>query len=426
MQFTESEPIHDDEKSEATDEIQKLTFHRADRSMAELKRLKEKGRLIIRPIWQRNFVWNRKQSSLLIESFLIDMPIPVIYLALNSENKYEVVDGQQRLTSVFNFIDGELELTGLEVRNDLNGCRYEDLQEHLQDKLTDSTITSIELSADTPRVAMRSMFERLNTKGTRLNAMEIRNCVYQGGLNDLIRELAENRDFKECVNTPKLSTRMKDRELVLRFMAFYQLSYNRAKRGLKSFFDRFYDAFQNPKEEIISEYRAQFTKAIKASYTIFGDRGFRVDPEKSRGFKPAIFQVMMVSFTDYDLGLLTRSADSIFEEYLDLLQTDSHWVECVTNFPDDYDRISYAFDTWKERLKEAVKNAEPNDSQRCFSRAEKEAMFDRSDFCEICGQKISHINDATLDHDRHWWRGGKTVLENARLVHRHCNATRPN
>ena len=221
MQFTESEPIHDDDQSEATDQIQKLTFQRADRSLADLKRLKEKERLIIRPIWQRNFVWNRRQSSLLIESFLIGMPVPVIYLARNSENKFEVVDGQQRLSSVFDFIDGELELTGLEVRSDLNDCKYGELPEELQDKLTDSTISSIELSADTPRVAMRSMFERLNTNGTPLNAMEIRNCVYQGGLNDLIRELAELDDFKQCVNKSGLSRRMEDRELVLRFIAFY-------------------------------------------------------------------------------------------------------------------------------------------------------------------------------------------------------------
>ena len=250
--------------------------------------------------------------------------------------------------------------------------------------------------------------------------------VYQGRLNDLIIELAEFKDFKQCVNVKGISTRMKDRELVLRFMAFYQLSYNRAKRGLKTFFDGFYDAFQNPKEDIINEFRAQFKKATRVSYTIFGDKGFRVDPEKSHGFKPAIFQVLMVSFTDYDIGQLMRSSDAIFEEYLDLVQTDEDWVECVTNFPDDYAHISYAFDTWKDRLKQAIKDEEPNDSQRCFSRAEKEAMFDRDDFCEICGQKISHINDATLDHDKHWWRGGKTVPDNARLVHRYCNATRPN
>ena len=426
MQFTESEPIHDDDQSEATDQIQKLTFQRADRSLADLKRLKEKERLIIRPIWQRNFVWNRRQSSLLIESFLIGMPVPVIYLARNSENKFEVVDGQQRLSSVFDFIDGELELTGLEVRSDLNDCKYGELPEELQDKLTDSTISSIELSADTPRVAMRSMFERLNTNGTPLNAMEIRNCVYQGGLNDLIRELAELDDFKQCVNKSGLSRRMEDRELVLRFIAFYQLSYERARGGLKKFLDGMCENYQNPKKEIIDEYRKQFKQAVRVAFTVFGDRGFRLDPTKTSGFKASIFQALMVSFANYDVGQLRRSRESIFEEYLDMVQTDPVWVEYVSNHTGDYTRISYAFTAWKARLKEAVKDTEPNDPQRCFSRALKEEMFDRSDFCKICGQKISHINDATLDHDKHWWRGGKTVPENARLVHRDCNATRPN
>ena len=424
MQFTDSEP--DNEELESTNAIQKLSFHRADRSLADLKRLKEKGRLIIRPIWQRNFVWNRRQSSLLIESFLIDMPIPVIYLALNNENKFEVVDGQQRLNSVFNFIDGKLELTGLEVRADLNGCRYEDLPDPLQDKLVDSTISSIELSADTPRVAMRSMFERLNTNGTPLNAMEIRNCVYQGGLNDLIRELAELDDFKQCVNKSGLSRRMQDRELVLRFIAFYQLSYERARGGLKKFLDGMCENYQSPKKETLDDYSKQFKKAIRVAFTVFGDRAFRLDPTKTIGFKASIFQVLMVSFADYDVGQLMRSSDAIFEEYLDMVHTDPDWEEFVTNHTGDYTRISYAFTTWKDRLKEAVKDTEPNDSERCFSRALKEEMFERNDVCESCGLKISHVNDAALDHDEHWWRGGKTVPDNARLVHRYCNATRPN
>ena len=425
MQSTSSAAINNKEL-EATSMIEKLSFHRADRSLAELKRLKEKGRLIIRPIWQRNFVWNRKQSSLLIESFLIDMPIPVIYLALNSEHKYEAVDGQQRLNSVFNFIDGKLELTGLEVKKSLNGCRYTDLPEPLQDKLLDSTISSIELSADTPQAAMHSMFKRLNTNGTPLNAMEIRNCVYQGGLNDLIIELAELDNFKQSVNKSSLPRRMTDRELVLRFIAFYQLSHERARGGLKKFLDGVYENYRNPKKETIDEYRKQFKKAVKVAFTVFGDKAFRLDTTKTDGFKASIFQVLTVSFADYDEGQLMRSKGAIFEEYLDMVNTDKKWVEYVTNHTSDYTHISYAFSTWKDRLREAVKDTEPNDSQRCFTRALKEDMFKQSDVCGICGEKISHIDDAALDHDRHWWRGGKTVPDNARLVHRYCNATRPN
>lgn len=426
MQSTVSGVIDAPDELESTSEIQKLSFHRADRSLAELRRLKERGRLIIRPIWQRNFVWSRKQSSMLIESFLLDMPVPVIYLARNSENKFEVVDGQQRLSSVINFIDGDLELTGLEVKNDLNGCKFEHLPEHLQDKLTDSTINSIELTADTPRVAMRSMFERLNTNGTPLNAMEIRNCVYQGTLNELIIDLAGDQSFKDCVNKGGMERRMQDRELVLRFLAFYQLSYERARGGLKKFLDGMCENYENPNEQILKDYRTKFKDATRVALSVFGDTGFRLDPTKTSGFRASIFQVLMVSFANHDVGQLMRSRERIFEEYLDLVQTDPKWVEYVTNHTGDYTRIEYAFSAWKDRLKEAVKEEAPNDPQRCFSYALKKEMFEQNNFCEICDQHISHINDAAMDHHRHWWRGGRTVPENARLVHRYCNATRPN
>ena len=136
--------------------------------------------------------------------------------------------------------------------------------------------------------------------------------------------------------------------------------------------------------------------------------------------------MICVSFTDHDLGVLTRSADSIFEEYLDLISTDNRWVDYVSRSTGDYSRISYAFETWESRLKEALKDFEPNDSIRLFSRELKENLYKQSKVCKICGQQIALIDDAALDHDKHYWRGGKTVPENARLVHRHCNATRPN
>jgi hypothetical protein len=267
------------------------------------------------------------------------------------------------------------------------------------------------------------IFERLNTGGVILNEMEIRNCLYRGKLNNLIKELALLNEFKECVNQKNIHKRMKDRSLILRFLAFYQMNYLNARRGLKAFFNEFCDTYRNPGEEKLNEFRNQFKKAIKAAYTIFGNRGFRLTT-KSPSVNASVFQVICVSFTRYDLGALTRSADAIYEEYLDLVSTDEHWVNCVSRSTGDSNRISYAFETWKTRLEQVMENSEPNDSTRLFSRALKEDLYRQSDVCKICEQKISLIDDAVLDHDKHYWRGGQTVPENARLVHRHCNATR--
>ena len=402
----------------------KILCQKNDRSLSKFYEWYKKERLALNPDWQRNYVWNEKKASLLIESFLMEIPVPLIYLAETNESKYEVIDGQQRLSSVFKFFDNEYNLRGLKINEDLNGCYFRDLKESLQDKLSDRILSSIELPAGTPNNLMFELFERLNTGGVNLNKMEVRNCVYGGKLIDLVKELAGFNKFLLCVSQKSLSKRMKDRELVLRFLAFHKQNYGRS--GLTAFLNEFCEYYRNASDKTLNEFRSQFRKAINASFTIFGDKGFRLDPKSDKGFKASIFQVMTASFADYKLEQLTRSADAIFEEYLNLVQTDSRWVEYVSNHTSDYSRITYAFDTWKQNLKEAVKNSEPNDSKRCFSRALKEELFEQNNTCKLCNQKISHIHDAAIDHIEHYWRGGRTVPENARLVHRDCNQRRPN
>ena len=426
--MTDDDKHIEDGASKHEDLKEQVSSKKGERSLNELESWSKDGQLTLNPIWQRNQVWTPTRSSLFIESLLMDMPIPVIYLSLNNESKYDVIDGQQRLSAVFDFFDGKYKLRNLDIMEDLNGCKFIDLQPSLQRKLRNYLISTVEVSIAAPKL-MFEMFHRLNTGGVKLNEMEIRNCIYQGTLNDLIKELAQHSDFVDCVNQKNLSKRMKDRDLVLRFLAFYQLGYKNARKGIKAFLNELCDAYRDAKPEKLNEYRKSFKNAVKAAFTIFGNRGFRLKlhGQKGGGINASVFQVITVSFTEYDLGQLTRSADSIYEEYLDLIETDTEWIDCVSTQTNAPKRILKAFETWNARLKEAVKDSEPNDSKRLFSRELKEDMFKQNNqVCVICRQKISHINDAVLDHDKHYWRGGQTVPENARLVHRTCNARRPN
>ena len=224
---------------------------------------------------------------------------------------------------------------------------------------------------------------------------------------------------------------MADRTLVLRFLAFYQMTYLKATKGLKSFFNEFFDTYRNPSDDKIKEYRKAFNHAMRASLTVFGDKGFRL--RKSRGtssgewtprVNASIFQVIAVSFTSYDVGAITRSADNIFEAYVDLVSVDEEWADCVQRSTGDPNRIEYVFEAWNERLKLILKDVPPNDSTRLFSRKLKEELFAQDGSCKICRQRITLVNDAALDHHEEYWRGGQTVPENARLVHRLCNLQR--
>jgi hypothetical protein len=410
----------------------KVIIEKNDRSLSEFHRWYQNGRLIVDPDWQRHYVWNRRRASKLVESFLSDIPVPVVYLAKNEQGKYEVIDGLQRLTSVFDFFDNKYKLIGLELIPNFEGKAFRDLPTNIQDKLQDSTLRAFELAPQTPDDLRFVIFERLNTGGVKLNDMEIRNCLYRGKINNLIRKLSDDPDFKTAISQKNIERRMNDRGMVLRFLAFYERTYKKAKQGLKRFLNEFLETYRNANNEKLEEYERQFKKAMKASVTIFGDKGFRIRRDTSRigsewasRVNVSIFQAIAVSFSDYDLGQLTRRADAILEEYVDLVSSDNRWLEAVTASTGDYNKLEYVFETWTNRLRLAIDNEEPNDTQRLFSKSLKDEMYRQNPTCAICKQRIALILDAALDHDIHYWRGGKTVPENARLVHRQCNLQRP-
>lgn len=411
-----------------------VILNKNDRSLAELARWEETGRLIVDPEWQRGYVWDKKRASKLIESFLKDVPVPVIYLSVREDGKYEIIDGLQRLTSVFKYFKNSYELSKLELLPQLTGKKYKELPEQLQNKLQDTTLRTFELAAQTPKEMMFLIFERLNTGGVALNEMEIRNCIYSGKLMQLLVELSQNEDFKTAVNTSTISKRMDDRTLILRFLAFYERHYTKCRNGLKSFLNEFCSTYRTPTDEKIAEFKKKFVHAMKAAVTIFGKDAFRLRKETSSGglggwttrVNAAVFQTLSVSFLDYKFEQLQHRSDNIREAYEDLVSDPQNtlWVQYTKTSTGDYSRIQYVFDIWNARLKEAIGDCKANAPQRCFTADLKEAMFRDNPTCAICGQRITLRMDAELDHIEHYWKGGQTIPENARLVHRYCNRAR--
>ena len=264
--------------------------------------------------------------------------------------------------------------------------------------------------------------------------MEIRNCLYRGKLNDMIKKLATNEDFLTCVSEKNLSRRMKDRTFVLRFLAFHERTHRKCKAGIKKFLNDFLDTYRNPPEEKLREYTEVFKRCVKASITVFGKNGFRLRegrPGSSKSFGEwatrsniAIFQCVATSFADYRLGSITRNADRIYEEYLDLISSDTTWVDYVRRATAETSGLEYVFETWQRRLKKVLADSESSNTGRFFSRQLKKALFAQNPTCTICGNEIKLLDDAVVDHVEHYWRGGQTVPDNARLAHRLCNLER--
>ena len=197
-----------------------------DLSIRELMTLKAEGNLDLQPSYQREYVYdtNKTKPSRLIESILIDVPIPVIYLAEERNCSYSVIDGQQRLTTFISFVDGkfpngeEFKLSGLKILPELNKKRFSDLSKELQNKIRGTTLHSIIIRRESNEDIKFEIFERLNTGSIKLNEDEIRNSVYRGKYIDLLKDLADNPDFHFLVNNENARKRMIYRGMILRFL----------------------------------------------------------------------------------------------------------------------------------------------------------------------------------------------------------------
>lgn len=398
----------------------------------------KKGRLNIQPIYQRNYVWDPKKASRLIESVLLGIPIPIIYLAQNENGIDNVIDGQQRLTSLFSFIDGafpdgrKFKLTGLNVFTELKGKTYAELDDNLQDKIQEYAIRVITFTSDSDPDLQYEIFTRLNTGSVALNDQELRNCIYRGRFNELVKELATNQDYLSLLGLSKPHPRMKDIELVLRFVAFYTNSYINYAPPIKKFLN---DTMRKNKDlDPIDEkkIREAFKRAVTNTQTLLGKKAFRRltagTEENSNGewndrqVNVSLFDITMDSMARIETPILMKNLDAIREAYLCLMTEDEEFIRSLYYATSDSTAVNTRFGKWKATLDAIVKDAALD--KRCFSYSLKKSLYEKDPTCAICGQHISDIDDAAVDHIEQYWMGGKTIPENARLTHRYCNCAR--
>jgi hypothetical protein len=268
--------------------------------------VKDKKWLNLRPEYQRRLVWDAKKKSLFIESLLMNIPIPPVFLYETDLNRYEVMDGQQRLNSIVEFYDNRLKLSGLEIWSVLNGQTYAECPPRIKSGLDRRRISANVLLAESAASGKdvdfirRTVFERLNTGGQQLNAQELRNSLYSGAFNDLIIELAGNRLFDDIWEIPpyeehyrpnenyisptladnKLFRRMIDCEIVLRFFAFRKSS--AIKGSVRSMLDRCMADNREATSEQLAVMKKSFEDALEVSFGIFGEHTFRIRDLKGK------------------------------------------------------------------------------------------------------------------------------------------------
>lgn len=196
----------------------------------ELKRKFEKNpsQIILDSSFQRNNVWKINQERELIESVLMGLPLPIFYFNEDRMGRLVVIDGRQRLTTFFKFMDEKegFSLDNLKILSNLNKKKFKDLDPNLQTKIEDYQIIAHVIQPPTPDRIKFDIFDRVNRAGTQLNKQEIRNALYQGNATELLLHLSKTDEFTKATEGAfAKETRMKDRYILLRFIAFY-LYYN--------------------------------------------------------------------------------------------------------------------------------------------------------------------------------------------------------
>jgi hypothetical protein len=265
-------------------------------------------RIELQPTYQRRKRWNATKKSRLIESFLANIPVPPVILYEVDYDKYEVMDGQQRITAIHEFYTNQLTLMGLELWPELNGRRYDDLPLIIRSGIDRRAISSIVIIAESTADSEEAMFlkritfERINTGGVDLSAQEVRNCLYQSEFNQLLIELSENEQFKRSLgiknDNESVYQKMEDVELVLRFFALRSLDY--FKGNLKSFLTAY--MIKMKENSLSSEEKdsltAVFNQTITLACNLYGEKPFQPPSQDyKKAFYKAYYDAVMVGLS---------------------------------------------------------------------------------------------------------------------------------
>lgn len=277
------------------------------------------------PEFQRRYVWNDTQASRLIESLIIQCPIPVIYLNQEKNEKLSVIDGNQRIISLQRFVNNQFSLKGLTTYPELEGVKFFELDGRFQRHILNRTLRCIVITKETHPQIKFDVFERLNSGAVKLTPQELRHGIYNGSFMKHITDLGKNKTWRALIN-PGAEKRMKVEELIIRFFAFHY-AMDQYKQPLAGFLNDYADKNREISDSKKEELTQLFTNTVNNLVTLYGDLAFKVfdrDLSPINNFNAALFDAEMISIssikgelkisTDDRAKFLKKVADAFYIE----------------------------------------------------------------------------------------------------------------
>ncbi|WP_298940905.1 DUF262 domain-containing protein [uncultured Psychromonas sp.] len=319
-------PLSENEILNIPPEKRKLITETYDFAVSTINDYIDNEHMLI-PQFQRGYVWNRSQASRLIESLIIQCPIPVIFLAQNSDETLSVIDGNQRLNSINLFLKEDFSLQGLTAYPELEGYKFSELDPRFQRHILNRTIRCIVILKDTHPQIKFDVFERLNTGSVKLNAQELRHGIYHGPLMSYVEQLSKNKTWKTMAGL-KADKRMKSDELILRFLSLAD-NWRNYQKPMTGFINEYSERNKSLTTKMLQDLSDEFEKTVNDCHRIFGSLAFKTFLEG--GIKPkfnaALFDAQMVSirelnFTEKELKTLEKNNTKIILELSVLFRND--------------------------------------------------------------------------------------------------------
>jgi hypothetical protein len=343
--------------------------------------------------------------------------------------RWEVIDGQQRLTTLVHFVSNKFPLTKLLRMGSLNGKLFRELSEDQQGKVMDAGIRSIVIDTAGNTELRYEIFERLNRGSMQLNEQELRNCVYRGPFNELLAELERDQHWRKVKGGTEPEPRFKEREMILRFFAFA----NRLPQytgNLKRFLNEYMAQFAPREDAALKAHAALFRQTMQNIYAVFGSnsaRLYEINPRTRNGAWDAKLSIM--AFDIQAAALMNRhsvkvqqAAEQIRELFLFTMLTDTTMQDAISKRTGSTVQTKLRFTKFRELVDPIIDGTvvEP----RFFDFQFREELWKNSHSCQLCKNAIHSFEDCTVDHIVPYSKGGKTLPQNGQLAHRSCNASK--
>ena len=344
---TDSDPENADPVNFWEKKQRELLSSVVDYNLGTLFDLIQENRIDLSPRYQRRFRWDEKRQSRLIESFLMNVPVPPIFLNEDQYGQYSVIDGKQRLMAIASLLRGKLELKGLKVFSDINGKTFDQLPAQLQSVIrVRPTLRAVIILRQSDPDIKFEVFKRLNTGGVRLNAQEIRNSTYPGPLNDLLLELSVDPAFHRILGIKNQSRsaiyrEMRDVEFVLRFFTFRD-TWNTFTGGMMRHMDTFMVQNQRMGATELASAKRDFLETLTAVQAAFGERAFRRwQPDKKVWRSPVVaslYDAEMFAARGMDPSALNSRQPHIIAELQKMFKDEQFraTVDAATNTPSSF------------------------------------------------------------------------------------------